>query len=158
MFIILQITYYCWKCKLRINMIQGQESVEHCFGKNIFSTFCWGLFILCIRKIFQKVNNSYTVISTGTCTYQGLRNFSLFENFLHALNGSCLKIMRRENIKSWISLPQWLPDSFPKTFFSLRKTSLSSEGLSSNDWKKSLLNAIPKSSNTVETLEQPKSK
>ena len=36
------------------------------------------------RKIFQKTNISYPLISTRTCAYQGVRNVRFLENW-HAL-------------------------------------------------------------------------
>ena len=43
-------------------------------------------FIQYAHKSFQKSNISYTLICTRTCTYQGVRNVSISENFANVLN------------------------------------------------------------------------
>ena len=43
-------------------------------------------FIQYAHKSVQKSNISYTLIRTRTCTYQGVRNVSISENFANVLN------------------------------------------------------------------------
>ena len=69
---------------------------------NIYCIFCkcdnygnttkknLGSFIYYIRKIFRETNNSYHLIRTRSCAYQGVRNVSFSENFAHKLNGRSL--------------------------------------------------------------------
>ena len=37
--------------------------------------------LFCVSKIFRKTNNSYLLVRTPTCAYQGVRNVSFSENF-----------------------------------------------------------------------------
>ena len=58
-----------------------------------------GSCIYCVHKIFRNTNISYPLIRTLSCAYQGVRNASLSENFVNAINEWSLtnKILSQAN-------------------------------------------------------------
>ena len=73
-----------WKSERKIPFQRQVYDVIKCKGGilNIEMGSC----IYCVRKIFRNTNNSYPLIRTLLCAYQGVRNVSLSENFVNAIN------------------------------------------------------------------------
>ena len=66
------------------------KSISLLYLCKLFVEYLWTKlrrsFIYYVRKIFQKTNISYPLISTRTCVYQGVRNVSFSKNFANVFN------------------------------------------------------------------------
>ena len=73
-----------WKSERKIPFQRQVYDVIKCKGGilNIEMGSC----IYCVRKIFRNTNISYPLIRTLSCAYQEVRNVSLSENFVSAIN------------------------------------------------------------------------
>ena len=63
-----------------------------------------------MRKIFPKINISYSLIRTRTCKYQGLTNIIFSENFAYVLNGCSFNQQKTSSLVTQVNV------KFPRIF------------------------------------------
>ena len=81
-------TFYFYFKLLRVSdYIISLDTKSHILRpRNYTDSVPWGSFTKYVRKIFRKINNSYLLICTRTCAYEGVRNVSFSENFVKVLS------------------------------------------------------------------------